>query len=62
MGEEPDLTEVPPATLRILVRNQDAGGIIGKVGEGSTEQSSNPIGQFIIHIYICIHAVAPTTP
>ena len=33
MGEEPDLTEVPPATLRILVRNQDAGGIIGKVGE-----------------------------
>ena len=23
---------VPPATLRVLVRNQDAGGIIGKVG------------------------------
>ena len=26
--EEP---EVPPATLRVLVRNSDAGGIIGKV-------------------------------
>ena len=23
---------VPPATLRVLIRNQDAGGIIGKVG------------------------------
>ena len=28
----------------------------------SAFQSSNPIGQFIIHIYICIHAVALTTP
>ena len=27
-------TNVPPATLRVLVRNQDAGGIIGKVGVG----------------------------
>ena len=27
-GEE---EEVPPATLRVLIRNSDAGGIIGKV-------------------------------
>ena len=39
MGEEPDLAEIPPATLRILVRNQDAGGIIGKVGEGRAVES-----------------------
>lgn len=26
-------TEKPPATLRVLVRNRDAGGIIGKAGE-----------------------------
>ena len=31
-GPGPEMPEVPPATLRILVRNQDAGGIIGKVG------------------------------
>ncbi len=24
--------DVPPATLRVLIRNSDAGGIIGKVG------------------------------
>ena len=29
--EGDDDVAVPPATLRILVRNQDAGGIIGKV-------------------------------
>ena len=30
-GPGPEGTDIPPATLRILVRNQDAGGIIGKV-------------------------------
>ena len=28
-GEE--VPDVPPATLRVLIRNSDAGGIIGKV-------------------------------
>ena len=33
-GKRPRFEEpvVPPATLRVLVRNHDAGGIIGKVG------------------------------
>jgi len=36
----------------------------GSAGEQSRSafQSSNPIGQFIIHIYIRIRAVALTTP
>lgn len=29
-------SDAPPATLRVLVRNMDAGGIIGKVGLMST--------------------------
>lgn len=32
-----DEPAVPPATLRMLVRNQDAGGIIGKVYTRSCE-------------------------
>ena len=34
-GEPDEASSVPPATLRILVRQHDAGGIIGKVCEGT---------------------------
>lgn len=30
--DNPDELDAPPATLRVLIRNSDAGGIIGKVG------------------------------
>ena len=39
VGSDLDRLDVPPATLRVLVRQIDAGGIIGKVSTTRTTSS-----------------------
>jgi hypothetical protein len=54
-GEETDEPS-PPATLRVLIRNSDAGGIIGKVGE-----RTGGVGGILINAHLYFHRVGITS-